>query len=76
MMGHPDWKNLHTEGLLSNHNCAFQLHHVTELLNDSSIYRKTKTDASMERKIVVFLETYTEEKVSSLKLFKMMTVLS
>lgn len=27
--------NLHTEGPLSEHNCEFQLHHVTKLLNAS-----------------------------------------
>lgn len=27
--------NLHTEGPLSEHNCAFQLHHVTKFLNAS-----------------------------------------
>lgn len=38
--GAPRVENLHTEGPLLNHNCAFQLHHVTKLLNDSSYLPK------------------------------------
>lgn len=60
--GVPD-RNLHTEGPLSNHNCAFQLHHVTELLNDSF------------PKLSLCFPTKKKKEISSLKLFKMMTVL-
>lgn len=42
--------NLHTEGPLSNHNCAFQLHHVTELLNASRPEKKRATGKLLQRK--------------------------
>lgn len=48
--------NLHTEGPLSNHNCAFQLHHVTKFLNVSRLTEKKQPATRVEatRKIVVF----------------------
>lgn len=56
--------NLHTQGPLSNHNCAFQLHHVTKLLNAS----RPKNNKKENRRLF--------EEISPLKLFKMMTVFS
>lgn len=64
--------NLHTDGISLNHNCAFQLHHVTKLLNVSLFHPKILRNChffSTTKKFKI-------KEISSLKLFKMMTVFS
>lgn len=64
------WQICIQAGPLSNHNCAFQLHHVTKLLNVALPKKK-----SLSRRNCLRHKKKLKE-ISSLKLFKMMTVLS